>query len=108
MCITNDMSKGGHAISNMLTYLFTTLGIIFFVSGVTMALKLRKYYPDFYEEYGILIWIATFCLTLPLFVRGINSHYYQKKNKYYNFYMNNFAAVNTCYVVVSSIVPIIT
>ena len=85
-CGSKNTNNGGKIVSKMITTLFNSLGIIFFLSGVTMALTLRKYYPEFYRDYGKLIWTATFCLALPLFVRGINSHYYLKSKKYFEWY----------------------
>lgn len=71
-----------------------------------MALSLRKYYPDFYKEFGALIWVATALLALPLFMRALNSHLYAKDAKYTKFYMSHFAFVNSSYIFFSSIIPI--
>jgi hypothetical protein len=73
-----------------------------------MIYNIRRYYPAFYFEYGRLVWIATICLTLPLFVRGLNSYLYGKKAKYYYWYRDNFAGVNTMYVILSSVLPVVT
>jgi cytochrome bd-type quinol oxidase subunit 1 len=67
----------GH-LSGVFTILFSVLGVVFFISGTVMAINLKKYYPDFYKEYGKLIWLATFCLALPLFLRAIHSRLYHK------------------------------
>lgn len=72
-----------------------------------MALSLRKYYIDFYLEYGKLIWIATFCLALPLFLRALNEYLYSKQLRYYDYYSAHFASVNAIYVMLSSIFPIV-
>jgi|LauGreDrversion4_2_1035121.scaffolds.fasta_scaffold485997_1 hypothetical protein len=73
-----------------------------------MIATIRRFYPAFYQEYGSLIWIATICLTFPLFVRGLNSRLYGKEKKYWSWYGNHFAAVNSMYVILSSILPVVT
>ena len=107
VCYTSDFAHGFTAVSNMFTTLFTTLGFVFLVSGILMALSLKKYYYDFYVEYGKLVWIATFSLALPLFLRGLNSNMYKNNTNYYNYYSRHFAVVNSLYVTLSSIVPIV-
>jgi len=73
-----------------------------------MALSLRKYYPEFYQEYNKLIWIATFLLALPLFIRGINANLYAKPDgKYNKFYTNHFSIFNSAYIFFSTIVPVV-
>ena len=72
-----------------------------------MAINLKKYYPDFYQEYGKLIWLATFCLALPLFLRAIHSRLYHKGSKYHDYYQLHFAIMNVCYVSLSSILPVV-
>ena len=85
-CIKGHETVGHMAI--MFTTLFGVLGFIFFISGTAMALALKKYYPDFYKEYGGLIWLATFFLALPLFLRAIHSMLYQRGDghKYHDYY----------------------
>lgn len=104
-CINNDLTL--QQSSNLYTWIFTVLGSVFFMSGVVMALSVHKYYPDFYKEYGKLVWLATFFLAAPLFVRAVNSNLYAKEKKYYNFYQNNFALMNIAYVTTSSILPVV-
>jgi hypothetical protein len=102
----NGEELNGH-ISIMFTVLFATLGCIFFISGMAMAISLKKYYPDFYKEYGRAIWLATFCLALPLFIRSIHSSLYHEGDMYFNYYENHFASMNIAYVMMSSILPIV-
>lgn len=83
------------------------IGSMFFISGIIMALAVRKYYPDFYKEFGNKVWLATFCLTLPLYVRALHSSQYKEGSKYYKFYGNNFAVMNSAYVFFSSILPVL-
>lgn len=45
---------------------------------------------------------------MPLFIRGLNSDYYSKKLKYYEWYTKNFYIVNPMYVILSTILPVVT
>lgn len=107
-CSIGHSIQGRHT-SIMFTTLFAALGLIFFISGMSMAISLKKYYPDFYKEYGRLIWLATCCLTLPLFIRSIHSSLYHKGEgyKYFDYYESHFATMNIGYVLFSSILPIV-
>lgn len=106
-CVTNGRSESLGFISDMFTYMFSLLGILFMVTGIVMAVSLKKHYPEFYNEYGCLIWAATLCLALPLFMRGLNSYLYNTQKKYFHFYGNHFAFMNSTYVVMSSILPVV-
>ena len=77
-CKTNNWLNGVPVLSDLFTWLFSILGVTFLISGLLMIYNIKRFYPTFYEEYGKLIWIATICLTLPLFVRGLNSNLYGK------------------------------
>lgn len=55
-----------------LTWTFTFLGVIFLISGILMGYNVRKFYPEFYKQYGCYIWVVTALLTLPLFYRAID------------------------------------
>jgi predicted small integral membrane protein len=91
----------------LLTILYAVIGFLFLVSGITMAISLRKYYPSFYKDYGKFVWIATFCLAVPLFYRAIND-IYSTHERYLKYYFNHFALVNCLFVSVSSILPVVS
>jgi len=107
-CSSNNWLNGVPVLSHLFTWLFSLLGVTFLVTGLLMIFNIKRFYPAFYKEYGCLIWIATICLTVPLFVRGLNSHLYGNQAKYWTWYGNHFAAVNTMYVLLSSILPVVT
>lgn len=107
-CSTNNWLNGVPVLSHLFTWLFSILGFVFLITGLAMIFNIKRFYPSFYNEYGKLIWMATFFLTFPLFVRGLNSLFYGKQEKYFNWYGNHFAAVNTMYVLLSSILPVVT
>jgi hypothetical protein len=72
-----------------------------------MIYLLRKHFPTLYQEIGCKIWVATFCLTIPLFLRGLNTVLYGRKKSYFKYYMAHFAFVNSMYILLSSILPIV-
>jgi len=75
-CHTNNYSNGVPMLSDLFTWLFSVLALLFFISGGVMAYFMHRYYPDFYREYSKLIYLATFCLTIPLLTRALNSYFY--------------------------------
>jgi len=94
-------------MTDVFTWLFSILGTIFLISGISMAITLRKYYVDFYQEFGSLIWVATFCLSIPLYMRGLNLYLYKNSDNYLDYYTDHFAAFNAGYVLFSSILPVV-
>jgi len=104
-CHQNSFSE---AMSTADTWIFTLLAVVFFGTGLWMIQLLRKHFPSLYQEIGCKIWIATFCLTIPLFLRGLNSWLNHRHGKYLNYYKNHFAFVNSVYILLSSLLPIVT
>ena len=47
-----------------------SLGIIFFLLGKTLLIKLKKLFPDFYKDYKKVISISINLLFFSLFLRG--------------------------------------
>jgi len=90
------------------TWIFALLAVAFFCTGCVMVYLIRNHFPSFYKEYRTKMIIATFCLTLPLFIRAINSNLWYKRKKYYHYYLYHFASMNSTYIILSSILPIIT
>jgi len=50
---------------------FTILALLFFAVGVSMQWSLRKYFKDFYKEFGCQLWSATVLMTVPLMFRAV-------------------------------------
>lgn len=107
MSIICHRNQDDKLIIRTITWYFFVFGCVFLVTGVTMALRVRKYYPDFYREFGKLIWIATFLLALPLFYRTVNDWMYRNWPSYQHYYMKHFAFMNTLFIILSSIVPLL-
>lgn len=62
----------------------------------------------FYKEFKCPITLATLFLSIPLFARALQALLYEKGTPYYKAYNDNFAYMNTGYIIVSSIFPIVT
>ena len=89
------------------TWLYAAMGTIFLFSGVLMGCSVRKFYPEFYQEYGKYIWIVTILLALPLYYRAIDNSSIHG-TRYIKYYFHHFAFVNCTYIILSSILPVIT
>jgi hypothetical protein len=89
-------------------WIFTTVAVTFFFAGMWMIHLLRKHFPTLYREIAFKIWVATFCLTTPLFLKGLNTWLYGRRKMYWHYYSNHFAFVNSVYILLSSLLPIVT
>lgn len=54
----------------MIVGTFAFLCVIFFTVGCIMLRKIRRYFKDFYKQFGCKLWLANILLTLPLLFRG--------------------------------------
>ena len=70
-CMSDRPYKFSDYSRSLTTIMFTLLGVSFFCVGVTMNLSLRKYFPDFYNNFACVLWMACLFLTLPLLFRAI-------------------------------------
>lgn len=50
---------------------FAILGGVFLTVGILSLLRLKKYFPDFYNENSCCLITATLGLSLPLLFRGV-------------------------------------
>jgi len=57
-------------LSHMILISFTLLAIIFFTIGCLMLHNLKRYFKDFYEQFGCRLWIANCAMTFPLLFRA--------------------------------------
>ena len=89
-------------------WIFITVGVTFFLTGLWMIYLLRKHFPTLYEDIRCKIWVATILLTVPLFLKGLNTWLYGAHKKYWHYYSNHFAFVNSVYILLSSLLPIVT
>ena len=51
---------------------FLLLGIALFVTGTIMLFRLKKYFKEFYLQFGIYFWAANLLLAVPLILRSIS------------------------------------
>lgn len=62
------------APDNLHVYAGTCLfivGIIFLIFGILINFRIKDYFYDFYDENTCLLWTATYCLSVPIIVRGL-------------------------------------
>ena len=89
---------------------FCILGIAFYITSITMNSSLKKYFPHFYNSFKCFLWAACVFLTIPLFLRAIIDMLKTTSTEFSKWYndLDNFAWTNTCYLVVSTYIPIVT
>ena len=51
-------------------FIFTTLGVLFALSGIATNMRIKKYFRGFYREHRCMLNFATIGLSLPLMIRG--------------------------------------
>ena len=79
----------------MVVGIFAFLCVIFFSVGCMMLRKIRRYFKDFYKQFGCKLWIANILLTLPLLFRGLLDA--AKLNKTFNDYWRENDYRVACY-----------
>ena len=57
-------------LTDVIVFGYAILGIIFFIVGWQMLYRLKKYFPEFYGQFGGSLWFANCILTLPLLFRA--------------------------------------
>lgn len=50
--------------------LYLILAVTFFVSGIVLIQQLQKFYPIFFRNVRIKLWVATVLLSIPLLIRS--------------------------------------
>mgnify|MGYP003884432575 CR=1 FL=1 len=55
----------------MIWVMFIILAVIFFTVGCLMIFRLKRYYRDFYMEFGCQLWTANILMTIPLCFRAL-------------------------------------
>ena len=93
----------------MIWITFLILSVIFFGVGCFMLLRLRRYFRDFYEQFGFRLWVANIFLTLPLTFRGIFDAL--KSNKSWNSFWESdeytMATYNVLIMTFSTYLPMV-
>lgn len=49
---------------------FDLLSLLFLIVGCLIQFRLKKYFPDFYNENKNMLWFATYALSASLIIRG--------------------------------------
>jgi len=90
--------------------LFTALGILFFTVGCMMIVRLKKYFRDFYKEFGCQLWTANVLLTLPLTFRAITDAA-NESEKFQALYYKNWYTLsiyNMILFILATYIPMLT
>ena len=88
--------------------MFTLLGVGFFCVGVIMNLALKKYFPNFYDNFSCVLWLACLLLTLPLLFRAIINFSLNRSTSFSNWWSSNFVATQTIYLILTTYIPIVS
>jgi hypothetical protein len=64
---TEDKSVQTQMVSG---YTLAVVGILFLVTGISINIKLKRYFPEFYLEHRLVLWIATIGLSIPIMIRA--------------------------------------
>ena len=89
-CWGDDPMKFTNEIRDLTTVMFTLLGVTFFCVGVMMNLSLKKYFPNFYDTFSGVLWLACFLLTLPLLFRAIINFSLNRSESFATWWSANF------------------
>ena len=52
-------------------YMLFVCGLLFLVAGVSINIRLKRYFKDFYKDHKIILWVATYGLSIPVMTRGV-------------------------------------
>jgi len=97
-------------LGRLIWILFTVLGILFFSVGCMMIVRLKKYFRDFYKEFGCQLWTANVLLTLPLTFRAITDAA-NESQRFQDLYYKNYytlAIYNMILFVLATYIPMLT
>lgn len=72
-CVTNGDTESGVELDNFIVVFFYLLGFEFLIVGIVMVLSIRRYFPEFYKDYGCLLVVASLLLSLPMFIRSLDT-----------------------------------
>ena len=96
---------------DLVTLMYTLLGVGFFIAGLTMNLSLKRSFPSFYQSFRCSLWTACIFLTIPLFFRAIINFAQNISDDFKNWYQLSTAGFLfniTFYLILSTYIPIIT
>ena len=65
------LSKVNDPLTEVIVWSYLLLGFCFFIVGWQMLYRLKKYFPEFYNQFGCNLWFATCVLSFPLAFRAI-------------------------------------
>ena len=110
-CWSDDSTHYEKFLRDLITLMYTFLGVGFFIAGVTMNLSLRKSFPSFYQSFRCFLWTACIFLTIPLFFRAMINFATNMSDDFNTWYETSdegFLFNITYYLILSTYIPIIT
>ena len=74
-----------------------------------MLLRLKRYFKDFYDQFGFRLWVANIFLTLPLTFRGIFDALGTNEswNRFWNHDFYKLAIYNVLVITFSTYLPMV-
>lgn len=82
VCLSNSFAPAGVQLDYFIVGLFYFIGLEFLTVGIAMTLTTRKYYPQFYKDYGGSLIAATIILSLPMFLRSLDTQLFRNNIRY--------------------------
>ena len=79
----------GRNISYLCGSIFVFLGVSFGITGIMTNLKLKAHFNEFYVENKCMLRVATFGLSIPLIIRGINDMWAKISDSYHDTIMTH-------------------
>ena len=72
-----------------------------------MILSIKKYFPDFYVDYGCYLVGATLFLALPMIFRAIDAQVYRSGKRYYTYQRNHQSFTISISVLIGTLLPVV-
>ena len=82
------------------------ISLTFLATGLLMLKAVRDHYENFYRDYGRWIWISTFALSIPMFLRSINL-FMMSRTWYYDLYLTKYTLMISIYVFSFNVFPFV-
>lgn len=86
--------------------IYMSISFAFLIAGLLMLKTIKDHYENFYGDYGKWIWIMTFALSIPMFLRSINL-FMMSQPWNYDLYLTHYTTMIAIYVFVFNVLPFV-
>lgn len=86
---------------------FGICGILFLLVGIGIQLRLKKYFPIFYQEYRCMIWLATMALFFSMFLRIFLDLLGTYNENFSKFSYQNVQWYNSIHLIMCDMIPVV-